>query len=129
MDQFTIWAPPPEIAEQLIFSLLQCWTERPLSTCFALLIPRVLQKHRHRVSRHVLNMGAFDHDVIPAHWTNQLLKIPACLLYVPSHMRSLTASTMDMTPLSSEQRSHQQQATLMRGVPTAPAEGFVPTPV
>jgi hypothetical protein len=129
LNKFTIWAPPPEVAAQLIFFLLQCWTEKPLSTAFALIVPRVLQKHWHRVSRHVLEICVFPRDVIPAPWTNQLLKIPACLLYVPSHVRSLPKTRLDTAPLSSQQRYHQQQATFMRGLSAAPAEGFTPTPL
>jgi hypothetical protein len=129
LDKLTLWAPPPEVAAQLIFFLLQCWTEKPLTTSFAMLVPRVLQKHWHRVSRHVLDYGVFSRDVIPAPWTNQLLKIPSCLLYVPSHVRSLPPIRMDTIALSSQQRHHEQQAAFMRGLSNAPLEGFTPAPV
>jgi hypothetical protein len=128
MNTFTIWTPPPEVAVQLIFFLLQCWTERPLTTSFAILVPRVLQKHWHRVSRHALEVGIFKRGAIPAPWTNQLLQIPACLLYVPTHVHSIPAIRLDTAPVSSQQRYPQQQAALMHGLPPTPAAGFAPTP-
>jgi hypothetical protein len=43
-DQLTIWAPPPELAAQLLYALLQIYVERPLTTSFLVILPRVLQR-------------------------------------------------------------------------------------
>jgi hypothetical protein len=44
MNRLTIWYPPPEIAAQLLYFLLQCHVERPLTTTALILLPRVIQK-------------------------------------------------------------------------------------
>jgi hypothetical protein len=43
-DCLTIWAPPPEVAPQLIYALLQLYVEHPLTAAMILLLPRVIQK-------------------------------------------------------------------------------------
>ena len=44
LNQLTLWTPPPEIAAQLLYFLLTCYVERPLTTAILLIVPRVLQK-------------------------------------------------------------------------------------
>jgi hypothetical protein len=41
VNHLTVWAPPPEIANQLIHFLLLCYVEAPLSTAALILIPRI----------------------------------------------------------------------------------------
>jgi hypothetical protein len=50
MDRLTIWYLPPEIGAQLLYFLLQCHVERPLTTAALILIPRVIQKKWSRLS-------------------------------------------------------------------------------
>lgn len=38
-DHLTIWAPPPEVARQLIYALLQLYVERALTMAMILLLP------------------------------------------------------------------------------------------
>jgi hypothetical protein len=45
MNSLTLWLPPPEIAAQLLYFLLTCYVERPLTTAFMIVVPRVLQRH------------------------------------------------------------------------------------
>jgi hypothetical protein len=43
LNCLTFWLPPPEIAAQLLYFLLTCYVERPLTTVFMIVVPRVLQ--------------------------------------------------------------------------------------
>jgi hypothetical protein len=53
-DRLTIWTPPPDVAPQLIYALLLCYAERPLTTAMMIVLPRVLQHRWSHASRHVI---------------------------------------------------------------------------
>ena len=116
MDQLTLWTPPPEIASQLIYFLLTCYVERPLTTAILIVVPRVLQKRWSRSSRHVVEVGAYKHEDVPLmHHTE--IPIPIVLLCIYPHTRLLPELTrMDSTTKAPDERWHRQQAAFVRGL-------------
>jgi hypothetical protein len=116
MDHLTLWTPPPEIASQLIYFLLTCYVERPLTTAILIVVPRVLQKRWSRSSRHVVEVGAYKHDDVPLmHQTE--IPIPIVLLCIYPHTRLLPELTrMDSTTKAPDERWHRQQAAFVRGL-------------
>jgi hypothetical protein len=59
-------ASAPDIAAQLLYFLLTCYVERPLMTAFMIVVPRVLQRRWGRASRHVVEVGVYKYQDIPA---------------------------------------------------------------
>jgi hypothetical protein len=59
-DRLTLWCPPPEVAPHLLYFLLQCYVERPLSTAMLVVLPRTLQRKWSRPSRHVVEIGVYQ---------------------------------------------------------------------
>jgi hypothetical protein len=117
-DRLTIWAPPPEVAPQLIYALLQLYVERPLTTAMIILLPRVLQKRWSRASRCVHEIGCYPRNLLPlAHSSS--LTIPVVVLYIPFHVRSLLPPRLDAPASTALRRSHRQHAASVRGVPIA----------
>jgi hypothetical protein len=117
-DRITIWAPPPEVAPQLIYALLQIHVERPLTTAMIILLPRVLQKRWSRASRCVLELGCYPRRILPiVH--HSPLTIPVVVLYIPFHVRSLQPARMDAPPSTTLRRTHRQHAASVRGMPAA----------
>jgi hypothetical protein len=111
----TIWCPPPEIAAQLLYFLLQCYVERPLTTSAFVLIPRVLQRRWSRPSRYVVEVGDYQRHLVPfVH--RDLLTIPVVLLLIPFHVRVPSPRRLDKTPQTALRFYHRQQAALVRGV-------------
>jgi hypothetical protein len=122
LHHVTIWAPPPEVAPQLLHFLLQTYVEAPLTTACLVLVPCVLQRRWSRLSRFVYEVGRYQRDALPLP-VLPILRIPFVLLYIPFHRRSLPAPWMEQTPASSLRRFHRKQATLVRGVPGTPLSG------
>jgi hypothetical protein len=116
-DKFTVWLPPPTIARQLIAYLLNLWAERPLTTSFAIMLPRVMQKDWSSLSRHVQEIGQFKPGTFP---TTSRLPIPVVLLYVAPHLRTLPPPYRKPLPLPAAAQWHRQQAEALRGL-SAPA--------
>jgi hypothetical protein len=118
LDTLTIWAPPPEVASQLIYALLQLYIERPLMTAMIILLPRVLQKRWSRASRCVFECGCYPRNTLPC-LQHSALTIPVVVLYIPFHVRSLQPPRMNSPPLTTLQRTYRQHAASVRGMPTA----------
>jgi hypothetical protein len=114
-DRFTVWFPPPEIGPQLLYFLLQCHVERPLTTAARIVLPRVLQHKWSRPSRHVIEVGIYQRDQVPFAFRS-LLTIPIVALLIPFHIRRLPDPRLDALPTTALRQFHQQQATLVRGV-------------
>ena len=114
-DRITIWTPPPEIAAQLIYSLLLAYVERPLTTAMVILVPRILQRRWSRASRHVQEIGVYQRDLVPI-VRHSPLTIPVVLLYIPFHVRLLSAPRMDPPPATTERHIHRQHVTHVCGL-------------
>jgi hypothetical protein len=114
-DQFTVWFPPPEIGSQLLYFLLQCYVERPLTTAALIVLPRVLQRKWSRPSRHVMEVGIYQRGAVPFAFRS-LLTIPVVVLLIPFHIRCLPDYRLDAPPTTALRQFHRQQATLVRGV-------------
>jgi hypothetical protein len=86
LDRLTVWAPPPEVAPQLIYDMLQLYVEKPRSTAMIFLILRVLQRRWSRLSRCVHEVGVYPRSLVPiVH--NSYLTIPIVVLLIPFHVR------------------------------------------
>jgi len=122
-DTCTIWFPPPELGRQVLIFLLETWVERPLSTSALVVIPRTLASSWRGLSRHIQEVCLLQ----PSDWTfkdPRRLPIPAMVLYLPRHVRSLTqppsdlSNRMDPFALPADARWHREQAALLRGLPS-----------
>jgi hypothetical protein len=115
-NRLTFWCPPPKVAYQLLYFLLTCWTEKPLTTSALILIPRILQRQWSRVSRQLVEVGVYQKDCIPG-LPKSHLSIPSVLVLIPTHVRTLPRDRVDASPSSATERWHRQQAKLLRGLP------------
>jgi hypothetical protein len=110
-----VWAPPPEVAPQLIYDMLQLYVEKPRSTAMIFLIPRVLQRQWSRLSRCVHEVGVYPRSLVPiVH--NLYLTIPIVVLLIPFHVRQLPDPRVDPTPDTPLRRTHKQLAASLRGL-------------
>ncbi len=114
-DRLTIWYPPPEIAAQLLYFLLQCHVERRLTTSALIVLPRVMQKRWSRPSRHVIEIRTYQREMVPFA-QRSLLTIPIVLLLIPYHVRTYPDIRLDSAPATALRIQHRQQAALVRGV-------------
>jgi hypothetical protein len=96
-DHLTVWFPPPEIGPQLLYFLLQCHVERPLTTAAVVVLPRVLQWKWLRPSRHVVEVGTYQRCMVPFAFRS-LLTIPVVVLLIPFHVRRLPDPRFDSPP-------------------------------
>jgi hypothetical protein len=93
----------------------EVYVERPLTTAFIVVLPRVLQKKWSRASRHVHEIGIFQCDLVPiAH--RSIFTIPVVLLFIPYHVRCLPDPRLDPAPASSLRLHHRQHAEQIHGV-------------
>jgi hypothetical protein len=114
-DRLTLWCPPPELAPQLLYFLLQCYVERPATTSMLVVLPRTLQRKWARASRHVVEIGVYQRATVP--FVNRsFLTIPIILLLIPFYVRTLPSDRLDQATPTSPRLFHRQQATLVRGL-------------
>jgi hypothetical protein len=119
LDHLTFWCPPPEIAYQIIYFVLQYWTKGPLTTRALFLIPHILQKRWSRMSRHVQEIGAYDLSLVTL-TRPPLVPIPLVLLYLAPHQRTLPPpASLDPPGTSPDAYLHRKQARLLRELPPA----------
>ena len=120
--QFTVWCPPPELAQPLLTFLLNSWVECPYTSAVLLFIPRVLEGSWRHLSRYVI-----EADVIYPHKTQLLrppeLPIPIVVLLIPTHVCSLSPRWLDKAS-NPAPAWHTAEASLMRRLPEGiPTEG------
>ena len=97
LHQVSIWTPSPETARQAIDWFLTLWVESPYDTCCIMLVPRVLQRDWHFMSKHIQEIGVFLPLSLPTKVAYHSL-IPFCLLYCPYYRSSLPSPEgMDST--------------------------------
>ena len=88
LHQTTIWTPTPEVARQAIDCFLTYWVESPYDTSAIFLIPRVLQREWHFMSRHLQEIGVYHPTLLQAPASYPSL-IPFCVLHCPFFSSSL----------------------------------------
>jgi hypothetical protein len=116
-DICTAWFPPPEIARQVITFALETWSERPLTTSFIFLVPRVVPAFWWGLSRHVKELGTiYPHKTpLPRPPT---VPIPVIVLYVCPHTRTLpTKDRLARVALPANAEWHKREAASVRGLP------------
>jgi hypothetical protein len=98
-DRLTTWFPPVEVAYQLLYFLLTCWTERPMTTSALIVLPRILQCQWSQVSRQLIEVGTYQKSAVPG-LPDSRLTIPTVVLLVPTHVRTLPPRDrwLDETP-------------------------------
>ena len=111
--QVTLWTPPPEVARQAIVTFLQAWVQSPSDTSAVFLIPRILQRRWGRICRHILEIGVFQPQLLPAP-ANYSSLFPFVLLYVPPYVPVLGPSRLDLPPVPKPQNWHRKQAEEVR---------------
>jgi hypothetical protein len=110
-----LWCPPPKLAPQSVYFLLQCYVERPATTSMLVVLPRTLQRKWTKASCHVVEIGVYQRGTVP--FVNQsFLTIPIILLLLPFHVRTLPADRLDQVAPTPLRLFHRQQATLVRGL-------------
>jgi hypothetical protein len=105
--------PPPEVASQLIYALLLCYVERPLTTAMLIVLPRVLQRRWSRASRHVVEIVVYPRKDVPT-VCPALLTIPVVVLYIPFHVCCLPEPRLDSPAETALRLIHRQHATFVR---------------
>jgi hypothetical protein len=106
-NRLTVWFPPPEIGPQLLYFLLQCYVERPLTTAAVVILPRVLQRKWSRPCRHVIEVGSYQRNMVPFAYRS-LLTIPVVILLIPYHVRCLPDPRVDAPPTTALRQVHRQ---------------------
>ena len=109
-------AAAPTLAQQLLYFLLELWIEAPLSTSFALLVPRVMQREWQFLSLYVQGVGEYKYEMVPCGRSADTLPIPLALLYVSTHTCSLQQNGQNKGAIPSSSKRHWQQANEMRGM-------------
>lgn len=116
--RYTVWTPSPEVAHLAIHTFLNFWVESPWDTSAVFVIPRVLQRDWHFMSRYVTEVGVYaSTDLPPVLGYNSV--IPVVLLHCAPFVRRLPASDdrMDTPPKFDRfQRWCLRQAEALRGV-------------
>ena len=115
-DRLTVWAPPPEVAAQLLHFLLLVHVELPVSTAALVIVPRVIQRRWMSMSRVVTIVGEYQRTMIPiVCYTN--LTIPVVILLIPFHVRTLSSpNRLDLSADSPAQRMHEAAKTHLHGL-------------
>jgi hypothetical protein len=115
-EQLTVWAPPPEIAAQLIHFLLSVYVEAPLSTAALILIPRILQRRWSGMSNVIVEVGTYQRTEAPI-LCHTNLTIPIVVLLIPCNVRVLPSIHRLDTPTSTaDQRIHEAAKTRLHGM-------------
>jgi len=118
-DQFTVWAPPIEMAAQTLTWLLNAWIERPHTTAAVILLPRVMQRRWQRMSRYLRRVSSAGEvegtdDSLPLDRADHPLDtprkdafdftncsgpiyhcLPVCVLYLAPHVPSLPDPSLE----------------------------------
>jgi hypothetical protein len=115
-DRLTIWYPPLEIAAQLLYFLLQCHEEKPLTTSALIVLPHVMQKRWSRPSCHVIEIGTYQRAMLVPFAQHSLLTIPIVLLLIPCHVCTYPDISLDSAPATALPIQHRQQAAIVRRV-------------
>jgi hypothetical protein len=117
-DRFTIWFPPPDIACQALTFTLETWVEKPLTTSALFCIPRAVPAFWWGLSRHLIELTTVYPHLVNLIYP-PLLPIPIIVLYLGPYHHSLpTKDRLERASLPSNFYWHQQQRTLLRGLPT-----------
>ena len=95
----TFWTPTPEMARQAITCFLQSWCEQPTTMGAVFCIPRVMQRSWGNLSRHILELGVYEPELLPGE-CNYASLIPVVLLYVPPFVHSLPPDRLDAPPFA-----------------------------
>jgi hypothetical protein len=115
-DQLTVWAPPPEIAAQLLHFLLMVYVEAPMTTTAVILIPRILQRRWSGMSNVVIEVGSYKRTDVPV-LCHTNLTIPIVILLIPYHVRRLSpVHRMDSSSTTADQRTHAAAKTHLYGM-------------
>ena len=117
LHTLSVWTPSPECARQAIDFFLTTWVESPLDSAGIFIIPRVLQKDWHYMSRHIQEFGVFDPVSLPDKCLQHSL-IPFCILICYPHIRRISPETgLDRDTSSPiNEKWFQHQAEFVRGL-------------
>ena len=125
LHHFTVWLPPPELARQVLSTVLETWVESPMDTSALFFIPHILQGQWKGLSRHLVELDAVYPFLLPL--TQQpLLPIPIVVLSLPCFHRFLPVPSSPSRLVTSASPSdiawHKQQAAYLRGLPSTCVE-------
>jgi hypothetical protein len=118
LNRATLWCPQPEVASQIISTLLLLWCEVPWSTEILVLVPRVLQGNWENLSRHIQPVCVIQPCDYPFQ-QSRILPIPLILLRIRPYVRTLPPRPtlpLDKVADTPESRWHRQQADFLRGL-------------
>ena len=114
--QFSVWAPLPEGARQVIVSFLQMWVQSPGDTAGLFLVPRILQRKWGRICRYVEEIGVFHSAQLPDDCCFEGT-LPFVLLFIGPHSHSLRLyPRLEPFAIPPGQRWHKEQADEVRGL-------------
>ena len=103
--QCTVWAPPVEMAPQLVSWILTLWTEASSTTSALIFLPRILQRQWQRLSRHLIRLTPTDTDRHSSdcfYFTDPdgaiYHHLPLTVLYLPPFVASLPDPRLEQSP-------------------------------
>ena len=114
---WSIWAPPPECARQVIVHYLHRWVQTPMTMGAIFLVPRILQGRWGRICRYVVEMGVFHASLLPPGYAFEVL-LPFVVLVIRPHQHALRRprNRMERPALSHHKKWHLEQAEAVRGL-------------
>ena len=114
LGNYTFFTPPPQVARQVINTVLGYWVEDPQRTSSLFLIPSILQNEWGRVNKHMINLGVYQPDALPFNLTLHST-IPLTLLSLPCFIPTIS-HRLDSSSQPSYDKWHVRQAEQVRGL-------------
>ena len=122
MNRSTLWTPPPRVASQALWVVLQAWVEFPQDTEALFFIPRICTRSWTRVHKAICTIGFLRSGAVwDGHVPWDQSEIPLVLLYLPPHRRTLPPPSRESDnlvapPLPADAGWHRAQAQRVRGL-------------
>ncbi|MGL4352310.1 MAG: hypothetical protein ACRCT2_17460 [Plesiomonas shigelloides] len=115
LHKFSIWAPPPELTRQLLCYVLSVWVESPCDSSSLFLLPRVMSRAWHGLSRCLRELVTIYPHETPIRLSNPL-PIPVVIVYIAPHKRVLPplSNSLESAPVPASHRPHQLAADELR---------------
>ena len=113
----TVWFPPPELARQCIYFLLETWCERPLDTAAIFFVPRTVPAFWWGLSKYIIELPTLYPHLTPLRKPS-ILPIPVTVLLIPCHQRVLPnlSNRLERTTDPANVKWHREQAAYMHGL-------------
>ena len=116
-----VWFPPPEIARQCIYFMLETWCERPLDTAALFFVPHKVPAFWWGLSKYIVELPSIYPHLTPLRLPS-ILPIPVTVSLIPCHKRVLPdlLNRLERSSPPTNLTWHRQQAEHVRGLLPVP---------